>query len=288
MFNINEALTAYNYFCALSLSFFTTDTVSSWTERSKIDVNEYEAECVRLETGCKESLGSPYNIPVRLPADSDNVRYYIHVYIDKEHKFSGDPHTLVPGFVKFREKIEGITPVVAVIIPEDLINLDIDTNSFEDIDYMYNQLQVFYSLLFDNIITATSRYNAMELADILSCLYLSTLTMFDIDKWTEYRIKIAEYNATKPDLKFLVSCEDEDRKKAKQEFRLKCDIEEYKFFAEFVKDMREKHIFYTNPQIWYGDKFVEDFAKYMDYCTYRTRYRSYTIEETIGPDPIPV
>jgi len=286
MFNINEALSAYNFFCALTMS-LAGDTINSWTERSKIDVNEYEAECVRLEANCKEKLGSPYNIPVRI-FDSENVRYYIHVYIDKEHKFSGDPHTVVPEFVKFRDKIEGITPVVAVTIPEDLIKFDIDVKSFEDTDYMYNQLQSFHSLLFDNMITATSRYDAIELADILSCLYLSRLTMFDIDKWTEYRIKCAEYKATRPDFNFLVSCEDEDRKKAKQEFRLKSDIEEYKFFGETVKDMREKYTFSTNPQIRYGDKFIEDFAKYLDYCKYRSRYRSYTTEEMIGPDPIPV
>jgi polysaccharide pyruvyl transferase WcaK-like protein len=113
--------------------------------------------------------------------------------------------------------------------------------------------------------------------------------MFDIDKWTEYLIKTAKYNAIdKPDLAFLVSHESEERKKAKQEFRLKSDIEEYKFFAETVKDMRDKYTFNTNPQIWHGEKFIEDFAKYLDYCKYRVKYRSYTINEMIGPDPIPV
>ena len=287
MININEALTAYNYFCALTMS-LSGDTINSWTERSKIDVNEYEAECVRLESNCKDKLGSPYNIPIRI-LDSEDARYYIHLYIDKEHKFSGNPHSLSPTFIKFREKIEGIAPVVAVTIPEDLIKFDIDVNTFEDSDHMYNHLQSFYSLLFTYITTPSSQYNAMELADILSCLYLSRMTMFDIDKWTEYLIKVTEYNATnKPDLAFLVSCEDEDRKKAKQEFRMKSDIEEYKFLCETVKDMHDKYTFNTNPQIFYGDKFIEDFAKYLDYCKYRVKYRSYTINEMIGPDPIPV
>jgi hypothetical protein len=288
MFNINEALTAYNYFCALSMSLI-GDTVNSWTERSKIIVNEYEAECVRLEADCKEKLGSPYNISIRI-LDSEDARYYIHVYVDKEHKFSGDSYGgLVPGFVKFREKIEGIAPVVAVTIPENLIKFDIDVNSFEGADYMYNRLHSFYSLLFSYITTPSSQYHTIELADILSCLYLSRMTMFDIDKWTEYQIKSAKYNATnKPDLSFLVSHEDEDRKKVKQEFRLKSDIEEYKFLCETVKDMREKYTFNTNPQVFYGEKFIEDFAKYLDYCKYRVKYRSYTINEMIGPDPIPV
>ena len=286
MLNIHEALAAYNYFCALSVSLL-GDTINSWTERSKINVNEYEAECVRLEANCKENLGSPYNIPIRLP-DSENVRYYIHVYIDKEHKFSGKHHTVVPGFVKFREKIEGIAPVVAVTIPEDLISLDIDINSFEDTDYMYSNLQSFYSLLFAHIITSSFRYYGMQLSDILSCLYLSRITMFDIDKWTEYRIKNAKYNANKPDLGFIVSCEPEERKKAKKEFNLKSDIEEYKFFGEFTKDMLDRYTLQGNPQIKHENEFIEDFAKYMDYSKYREKYRSYSINESIGPDPISV
>ena len=286
MFNINEAITAYNYFCALTMS-LSGDTINSWTERSKIDVNEYEAESVRLEAECKESLGSPYNIPIRLP-DSENVRYYIHVYIDKEHKFSSDIG-VVPRFVNFRSKIEGIVPVVAITIPEDLINFDIDVNRFKDTDYMYNLLQSFYSLLFDNMITSVSRYNGIQLADILSCLYLSRVTMFDIDKWTEYKIKSAKYNATNtPHLGFLVSHDPEERKKAQREFRLKCDIEEYEFLGETMKDMREKYTFSTNPQIMYVDKFVEDFAKYLDYCKYREIMERCSIEKLIGPDPIPV
>ena len=287
MFNINEALTAYNFFCALTMS-LAGDTINSWTERSKIDVNEYEAECVRLEANCKEKLESPYSISITL-LDTENIRYYIHVYIDKEHKFSGDPHTVVPEFVKFRERIEGIIPVVAVTIPEDLIKFDIDVKSFEDTDYMYDQLQSFYSLLFTYISTPSSQYRSMPLADILSCLYLSRLTMFDIDKWTEYRIKCAKYNVSKPDLAFLLTDhEPEERKKANLEFRLKSDIEEYKFFAETVKDMREKYTFNTNPQVWHGDDFIKDCAKYLDYCKYREKYRSYSIKELFGSDPIPV
>ena len=290
MFNINEALTAYNHFCALTMS-LAGDTINSWAERSKIDVNEYEAECVRLEANCKEKLDPPYNIPVRI-LDSENARYYIHLYIDKEHKFSGKPHTVVPECVKFRDRVEGIAPVVAVTIPEDLIKFNIDINTFEDTDNMYYNLQSFYSVLFTDLITSSAQHQAMELADILSCLYLSRMTMFDIDKWTEYLIKTAKYNATdKPDLGFLVSHESEERKKAKRDFRLKSDIEEYKSFAETVKDMRDKYTFNINPQIWHGDKwdkFVEDFAKHLDYCKYREKYRSYTINEMIGPDPIPV
>jgi hypothetical protein len=286
MINIHEAITAYNYFCALSISLL-GGNVNSWTERSRINVNEYEAECVRLEAKCKEDFGAPYNIPVRIE-DSENPKYYIHVYVDKEHKFSGKPHTVVPEIVKFREKIEGIAPVIAVTIPEDLINLDFDVDSFEDTGYMYYQIHSFYSLLFTYIITHSSPYYGMQLADILSCLYLSRLTMFDIDKWTEYRIKCAKYNVSKPDLAFLIDHEPEERKKAKLEFRLKCDIEEYKFFAETVKDMREKYTFNTNPQVWHGDDFIKDCAKYLDYCKYRERYRDYSIRESIGPDPIPV
>ena len=286
MINIHEAITAYNYFCALSISLL-GGNVNSWTERSRINVNEYEAECVRLEAKCKEDFGAPYNIPVRIE-DSDNPKYYIHVYVDKEHKFSGKPHTVVPEIVKFREKIEGIAPIIAVVIPEDLINLDFDVDSFEDTGYMYNQLQSFYSLLFTYIITPSSQYRGMELADILSCLYLSRITMFDIDKWTEYQIKIAKDNTYKLELSFYANSEPEERKKAKKEFNLKSDIEEYKFFGEFAKDMLERYTLYSNPQIKHGDKFIEDFAKYMDYIKYRERYRSYTINELIGPDPIPV
>jgi hypothetical protein len=73
MFNINEALTAYNSFCAFTMS-LAGDTISSWTERSKIDVNEYEAECVRLESNCKERLGSPYSFSIRI-LDSEDARY---------------------------------------------------------------------------------------------------------------------------------------------------------------------------------------------------------------------
>ena len=286
MLNIHEAITAYNYFCALSVSLI-GDTINSWTERSRINVNEYEAECVRLEANCKEDLASPYNIPIRIE-ESENPRYYIHVYIDKEHKFSGDPHTVVPEFVTFREKIEGIPPVIAVVIPEDLINLDIDVNSFEDTDYMYKQLQSFYSLLFAYIITPSSQYHGMQLADILSCLYLSRITMFDIDKWIDYLIKTAKICYDKPDLSFCIDPEPEDRKKAKKEFRLKSDIEDYKFLGEFTKDMLERYTLYSNPQIKHGDKFIEDFAKYLDYIKYRESYRSYSIKELIGPDPIPV
>ena len=286
MINIHEAITAYNYFCALSISLL-GGNVNSWTERSRINVNEYEAECVRLEAKCKEDFGSPYNIPVRIE-DSENPRYYIHVYVDKEHKFSGKPHTVVPEIVKFREKIEGIAPVIAVTIPEDLINLDFDVDSFEDTGYMYKLLQSFYSLLFAYIITPSSQYRGMELADILSCLYLSRITMFDIDKWTEYQIKSAKDNTYKLELSFYANSEPEERKKAKKEFNLKSDIEEYKFFGEFAKDMLERYTLYSNPQIKHGDKFIEDFAKYLDYSKYRERYRSYSINELIGPDPIPV
>jgi hypothetical protein len=286
MFNINEALTAYNYFCALSMSLI-GDTVNSWTERSKIIVNEYEAECVRLEADCKEKLGFPYNIPIRLP-DSEDVRYNIHVYIDKEHKFSGDPHSLSPRAVKFRSKIEGIAPVIAVTIPEDLIKFDIDVNTFEDADHMYNHLQSFYCLLFDYMINALSKYQVIQLADTLSCLYLSRITMFDIDKWTEYLIKVTKDNANIPDIGFCVDSISEERKKAKKEFRIKCDIEEYKYFGEFAKDMLETYTLYSNPQIKHEDKFIEDFATYLDYCKYRERYRDYSIRESIGPDPIPV
>jgi hypothetical protein len=286
MINIHEAITAYNYFCALSISLL-GGNVNSWTERSRINVNEYEAECVRLEAKCKEDFGAPYNIPVRIE-DSDNPKYYIHVYVDKEHKFSGKPHTVVPEFVTFREKIEGIAPVIAVVIPEDLINLNINVDSFEDTDYMYQQLQSFYSLLFAYIITPSSQYRGMELADILSCLYLSRITMFDIDKWTEYQIKNAKDNTYKLELSFYANSEPEERKKAKKEFNLKSDIEEYKFFGEFAKDMLERYTLYSNPQIKHEDKFIEDFAKYLDYIKYRERYRSYSINELIGPDPIPV
>jgi hypothetical protein len=61
--------------------------------------------------------------------------------------------------------------------------------------------------------------------------------MFDIDKWTEYLIKNAKICYDKPDLEFLVSHEPEERKKAKKEFKLKSDIEEYKFLGEFAKDI---------------------------------------------------
>ena len=292
MINIHEAITAYNYFCALSIALLGDavnlgDTINSWAERSKINVNEYEAECVRLEANCKEDLGAPYNIPIRIE-ESESPRYYIHVYVDKEHKFSGDPHTVVPEFVTFREKIEGIAPVIAVVIPEDLINLNIDVDSFEDSDYMYKQLQSFYSLLFAYIITSSSQYHGMQLADILSCLYLSRITMFDIDKWTEYQIKCAKICYDRPEFGFFINCESEERTKAKKEFNLKSDIEEFKFLGEFAKDMLERYTLYSNPQIKHEDKFIEDFAKYLDYCKYRERYRSYSIKELIGPDPIPV
>ena len=153
---------------------------------------------------------------------------------------------------------------------------------------MYKQLQSFYSLLFAYIITPSSQYRGMELADILSCLYLSRITMFDIDKWTEYQIKVAKDNTYKLELSFYANSEPEERKKAKKEFYLKSDIEEYKFFGEFAKDMLERYTLYSNPQIRHGNKFIEDFAKYLDYSKYRERYRSYSINELIGPDPIPV
>jgi hypothetical protein len=112
--------------------------------------------------------------------------------------------------------------------------------------------------------------------------------MFDIDKWTEYMIKTLKNNANKPDFGFYVDPESEERKKAKKEFRLKCDIEEYEFCGKFAKDVLEKYTLYNNPQINHEDKFIEDFAKYLDYCKYRDIYRIYGIQELIGPDPIPV